>query len=122
MTGDSGHLVVLVDGNNVLRSVWPNLPADAVATLSCRWAAEHDARAVVVFDRRAPTAPDEPGCTIVGSEEQSADARLIDEARELADRGERYWLVTSDRALRAAAGKHAERTIGGGTFVRKLQA
>jgi hypothetical protein len=118
-------VLVLIDGNNVLRSRWPNLAAEEVARLSCRWAAEQGCTALVVFDRRAPDVPDAPGCTnckIVGSGGRSADERLIDEAAELARRGERFWLVTSDRALRAAAGEHAERTIGGGSFVRTLEA
>ena len=116
----SVDLTVLVDANNVMRSTWPNMAAETVARASCRWAAERGGRAIVVFDRRAPKVDDEPGCTVVDGSGRSADERIVDEARELARSGRRYWLVTSDRALRAAAGAHAERTIGGGTFLRKL--
>src|SRR5205823_1978359 len=42
------------------------------------------------------------------------------QAAALRARGTRFWLVTSDRELRARAGGSADRTIGGGTFARTL--
>jgi predicted RNA-binding protein with PIN domain len=60
------------------------------------------------------------GCVAVGTGAESADSWLERAAADLHARGERYWLVTSDRALRAAAGRHADRTIGGGSFLGML--
>ncbi len=115
--------VVLVDARNVLRSVWPNLGEAETASLACSWAAARGCRALVVYDGTAPV-PDE-GCSdgcVVGSGKASADDLIVAEAARLAASGEPYWLVTSDRAVRAAAGPAAARTIGGGTFARELRA
>lgn len=106
---------MLVDARNVLRSVWPNLPEREVVERSRRWAEERGAQAEVVFDGRAP----EGG---IGTGAESADDWIARRAGELAAAGEAFWLVTSDRELRARAGGAAERTIGGGTFVRELTA
>ena len=40
--------------------------------------------------------------------------------KRLAEVGERFWLVTSDRELRERAGKSAARVFGGGCFAREL--
>ncbi len=120
-------MIVLVDARNVLRSRWPNVPEEELLERCCTWAAERAYRTLVVFDGKAPGgvvgerdlgAP----CAAIGTGGASADDWLIERARELAARGEPYWLVTSDRALRAAAGRAAEKTIGGGSFVRELGA
>jgi len=117
--------IVLVDARNVLRSQWPNIPEQELVERVQAWAAAEGVRAVVVFDGRAPTGVigrvelDER-CSLVGSGGESADEWLIRESARLRDAGERFWLVTSDRALRAAAGEGTERTIGGGTFARQL--
>jgi rRNA-processing protein FCF1 len=94
---------VLVDAENVRRSIWPNIARERLVELSDAWAEQHGARAEVVFE---------------GAE--SADDRIAARAAELAGRGARYWLVTSDRELRERAGRAAERTIGGGSFAREL--
>jgi predicted RNA-binding protein with PIN domain len=116
---------VLIDAPNARRSRWPNIPEQELVERSCAWAAAEGRRAVVVFDGRAPggfvgeqAAADD--CVVVGTGPESADSWLERAAADLHARGERYWLVTSDRALRAAAGRHAERTIGGGSFVSML--
>jgi hypothetical protein len=102
--------VVLVDARNVLRSRWPNVPeADLVER--CRaWAEERGVQAVLVFDGQAPEGA-------VGTGGESADDWI---ARAAAELREPYWLVTSDRELRERAGTRAERTIGGGGFLREL--
>jgi predicted RNA-binding protein with PIN domain len=102
--------VVLVDARNVLRSRWPNVPEDELVERVLSWAEGEGVRAVVVFDGRAP----EGG---VGTKGESADDWIARSASELA---EQYWLVTSDRELRERAGTRAERTIGGGAFLREL--
>jgi predicted RNA-binding protein with PIN domain len=102
--------VVLIDARNVLRSRWPNVP-DAELVERCReWAEREGARAVLVFDCQAPEGA-------IGTEGESADDWIARAASELE---EPYWLVTSDRELRERAGGRAERTIGGGAFLRKL--
>lgn len=112
---------MLVDGRNVLRSQWPNIPEDELVMLTCDWAQRNDVRAVVVFDGRAPAAPENERCAVVGTAGESADEWLTRRAAELRADGERFWLVTSDRALREAAGAGAERTIGGGSFANELR-
>ena len=114
---------VLIDARNVLRSTWPNIPEGEVVALCAAWAREKGQRAVVVFDGAAPgglVGEQEvvPDCLVVGTGQESADEWLTRAAA--AEKGP-YWLVTSDRALRAAAGARAERTIGGGSFVRELR-
>jgi predicted RNA-binding protein with PIN domain len=112
---------VLVDGRNVLRSQWPNIPEDELVKLACEWAERNVVRAVVVFDGRAPASSESDHCIVVGTAGESADEWLIRRAAELRAHGERFWLVTSDRELRDAAGDGAERTIGGGTFAIELR-
>jgi hypothetical protein len=112
---------VLVDARNVLRSQWPNIPEDELVRLCCAWAERNGLHAVLVFDRRAPAGPESQACAVVGTGSESADAWLIRHARELRAAGQRFWLVTSDRELRRAAGEGAERTIGGGTFADELR-
>ena len=117
--------IVLVDARNVLRSQWPNIPEQELVDRVRVWTAAEGVRAVIVFDGRAPEGVAgrvelDERCGLVGSRGESADEWLIREAARLREAGERFWLVTSDRALRAAAGEGAERTIGGGTFARQL--
>jgi hypothetical protein len=107
--------VVLVDAENVRRSLWPNIPASELVELCRTWAAEQGHEVEVVVDGQAPAGA-------IGSGDESADTWLIRRAEVLAREGETYWLVTSDRALRDAAGARAERTIGGGAFARELAA
>ncbi len=114
---------VLVDARNVLRSTWPNIPEGDLVALCAAWAKENGCRAVVVFDGTAPGAlvgeqELAPHCVVVGTGGETADDWLT---RAAAAEERPYWLVTSDRALRAAAGRRAERTIGGGSFVRELR-
>ena len=118
-------LIVLVDARNVLRSRWPNLGEAEVVERTCAWAERHGFEAIVVFDGQAPevgaaTRGISPHCTVVGTGGESADDWLTRKAADLGAARQRFWLVTSDRALRAAAGSAAERTIGGGSFVRTL--
>ena len=114
-------VIVLVDARNVLRSQWPNIPEEDLVRLTCAWATEKDVRAEVIFDGQAPEGPDGEHCEVVGTKDESADEWLIRRAGELRDSGEQFRLVTSDRALRAAASTGAERTIGGGSFANELR-
>lgn len=105
----------------MLRSRWPNIPEDDLVELCCAWASSAGVRAVLVFDGKAPGGlvgerDVSDLCLLVGSGGDSADEWIERAAEDL----DRYWLVTSDRALRAAAGRRAEHLIGGGTFAREL--
>jgi uncharacterized protein YaiI (UPF0178 family) len=114
-------VLVLVDGNNVRRSQWPNLTSEELLARARAWAERHDHELVLVFDREAPGGVvgeqrlDER-TTVVGSGGESADDWLIREA----PRRSGAWLVTSDRALREAASAAAARVTGGGAFLREL--
>jgi predicted RNA-binding protein with PIN domain len=122
---DSPSAIVLVDGRNVLRSQWPNLP-ERELTERCRaWAGREHVRVVVAFDGRAPgdligEQVEDELLTIVGTGSESADDWLTRRAAKLAEAGEEHWLVTSDRELRLRAGKHTARSFGGGAFLRQL--
>ena len=113
---------VLVDARNVLRSQWPNVPEEELVRRCLDWARRHGHEVVLVFDGEAPGGIvgerrlDEQG-TLVGSGRESADEWLIREAPRFRD----AWLVTSDRALREAAGSGAARLVGGGAFLRELE-
>ena len=111
---------VLVDARNVQRSQWPNLTDEELVERARAWAERHDADLVLVFDGEAlggvgPQRLDER-TTLVGTGGESADDWLVREAPAYPG----AWLVTSDRALREAAGKTAGRIVGGGSFLRGL--
>ena len=92
---------VLVDAENVRRSVWPNMPKDELEDLSRRWGQIHAHEMVVVWE---------------GSE--SADDQIARAVNELEPP---VWVVTSDRELRERVSDGAERIIGGGSFARELR-
>jgi predicted RNA-binding protein with PIN domain len=112
---------VLIDARNVQRSQWPNLSDEELVERVRAWAERNGKRIVLVFDGKAPggivgASELDERTTLVGSSGESADDWLIREAPQYPG----AWLVTSDRALRAAAGAEAERVIGGGGFLREL--
>jgi predicted RNA-binding protein with PIN domain len=113
--------LVFVDGRNVQRSQWPNLSDEQLVERCRAWAERNGHELVLVFDGQAldglvgEERLDER-TTLVGTARESADDWLI---RELPNHPG-AWLVTSDRALREAAGAEAERLIGGGAFLRLL--
>jgi hypothetical protein len=111
---------VLIDARNVLRSRWPNLPEEELVERARAWGERHGHRLVIVFDGKAPggivgAEQLDDRMTLVGSGAESADEWLIRETPRHAD----AWLITSDRALREAAG--ADRVTGGGGFLRELE-
>jgi hypothetical protein len=101
---------VYIDGRNVQRSQWPNLSDEELLDRANAWADRHGHEVIVVFDGDAPAGA-------IGSGRESADDWLIREVPKHPG----AWLVTSDRALRAAAGAEASRIIGGGTFLEELE-
>jgi predicted RNA-binding protein with PIN domain len=93
---------VLVDAENVRRSLWPNMPGNELEERSKAWGDEHGHAVTVVWE---------------GAE--SGDDRIARLVRELEAP---VWVVTSDRELRERVRERAERLIGGGSFARELQA
>lgn len=94
-------MTVIIDAENVRRSLWPNIGRGELVERAEAWAAREGRRALVVFEG-----------------EETADDLI---ARWAADPEGPYWLVTSDRELRERAGAGAERVIGGGAFARMLR-
>jgi hypothetical protein len=92
---------VLVDGENVRRSVWPNISREDLVELAQRWADAGGHDAVVVWEG-----------------EETADDRIAQQVPAL---DPPVWVVTSDRELRRRVEPYAERILGGGSFARELQ-
>ena len=110
---DLSDFAVLVDAENVRRSVWPNISHRRLVDLCARWADRHGHRVVLVFDGGGPEGRGR--CETVTAPD--ADDWIADAAARL----DRYWLVTSDRELRRRASERAARVIGGGSFAMELQ-
>ncbi|HLB20277.1 MAG TPA: hypothetical protein VK613_14235 [Gaiellaceae bacterium] len=92
---------VLVDAENVRRSLWPNMPSEELEQRSEAWGKErrHDVR-------------------VVWEGTESGDDQIAQLVEEL---DPPIWVVTSDRGLRDRVRDHAERIIGGGSFARGLR-
>ena len=103
--------LVVVDAENVRRSLWPNLSQEELVRRARDWAAREGHDLLIVFDGTPPeAAPD-----LVGS--GNADDAIVELARGF-DRP--WWLVTSDRGLRERLGNAPERVVGGGSFARTI--
>jgi hypothetical protein len=103
--------LIVVDAENVRRSVWPNLSREELVKRSRDWAAREGHDLLIVFDGEPPeVAPD-----LVGS--RNADDKIVEIAQGL---DSPWWLVTSDRGLRQRVGDAVERIVGGGSFVRTI--
>jgi hypothetical protein len=92
---------VLVDAENVRRSLWPNIPKDELEELCAAWAESEGHEVEVVWE---------------GGE--SADDRI---AREVKEVEPPVWVVTSDRELRLRVEPYVERILGGGSFARVIR-
>ena len=105
--------LVVVDAENVRRSLWPNLSVAELVARSRSWAKREGHELLVVFDGVPPDdAPDLAGAP-------HADDEIV--ARVERAEGA-VWVVTSDRELRGRVEAHVERIVGGGTFARALVA
>lgn len=103
--------LVIVDAENVRRSLWPNLSPEELVARARAWAAREGHDALIVFDGPAPEeAPD-----LVGS--RYADDEIVRLANEA---GQPVWVVTSDRGLRDRLAGRVDRLVGGGTFAKSL--
>ncbi len=92
---------VLIDAENVRRSLWPNMPGEELEQRSEAWGKGHRHDVRVVWE---------------GSE--SGDDQI---ARLVQELDPPIWVVTSDRGLRDRVRDHAERIIGGGSYARELR-
>jgi hypothetical protein len=92
---------VLVDAENVRRSLWPNMPGDELEERSAAWG-EREGHAVQVVWEGSDSGDDQI-------------ARLVKELDPP------VWVVTSDRGLRERVRDYTDRIIGGGSFARELR-
>jgi hypothetical protein len=92
---------VLVDAENVRRSLWPNMSGDELSGRSAAWADANGHDVIVVWEGR-----------------ESADDRIVREVREL---DPPVWVVTSDHELRERVRPFVEQIVGGGSFARELR-
>jgi predicted RNA-binding protein with PIN domain len=113
--------VTIVDAENVRRSLWPNIGRQEILELVHTWADATGADVLLVFDGDAPAGYEDSPVTVVGSKRESADDRIVRDAKQLARAGRPYRLVTSDRLLRDRAGDAAQALVGGGSFARTLR-
>jgi hypothetical protein len=125
VSGGAPALTVLVDARNVLRSQWPNIPEQELVDLCRSWAEARGIRAVVAFDGKAPgglVGEEEvaPHCVLVGTGAESAYDWLVRTAAKIWAADQAFWLVTSDRELRARVGEGVQKVVGGGSFAREL--
>jgi len=91
-------VTVLVDAENVRRSLWPNLTGQELVERAKAWGSREGHDVVVVF---------------AGA--QSADDEIV----QLASTHQgALWVVSSDRELRHRVAPYADRIIGGGRFAR----
>jgi hypothetical protein len=91
---------VLVDAENVRRSVWPNIGRDDLEHRARDWGREHGHDVLVVWEG-----------------DGTADDRIAQLVHELPPP---LWVVTSDRELRSRVADRAEQIVGGGSFARQL--
>jgi hypothetical protein len=92
---------VLVDAENVRRSLWPNIPKTELVDLCIAWAKAEGHDVEVVWEG-----------------EESADDHIAGAVKRVEPPA---WVVTSDRELRTRVEPYAERIIGGGTFARVIR-
>lgn len=113
--------MLLVDGRNVQRSCWPNVPDTDLVAAVARWADREGFAAVAVFDGDVASGAVEDGgdMDVIATGRRSADDVLVELAGLHAGDGREVVAATSDRALRARLEQMgADVRWGGGRFVR----
>lgn len=128
-------ILVLVDGSNVARCAEWRVAAGTQDDMAlrrglvdavCSWAPGAEARVDIVFDGagpwRAGKVSASPEVRVIGSGRAEGDDVLERRAANAHRARERYWLVTSDRALQEVAGARAERILDADAFVAGLGA
>ena len=93
-------VTVLVDAENVRRSLWPNLGRQELVERAKAWGSREGYDVVVVFEGA-----------------RSADDEIVELASTHTGP---LWVVTSDRELRDRVAPYADRIIGGGSFARTV--
>ncbi len=93
---------MVVDGENVRRATWPNMSREDLAERVAVWGQTHGYAVSVVWEGTSP-----------------ADDVIAERVRDLDGP---VWVVTSDRELRERVAPYTERLLGGGSFVRELDA
>ena len=109
--------VLVVDAENVRRSVWPNVGRDELVRLCSGHAEREGLDLVVVFDGPPPDVTPAERVRLVGEPGRSADDLIAALGAEEA--AGCLVVATSDRALRARLPAGVE-VVGGGRFVRLL--
>ena len=122
--------LVVVDAENVRRSIWPNLSATELVARTRVWAEHEGHELLVVFDGRADNRPRHPrhdrvvrlGAAPGEHDLTGAHTRQLGDLIVAAVDGAEspVWVVTSDRELRRRVEERAERILGGGSFVRSI--
>ena len=103
--------LVIVDAENVRRSLWPNLSPEQLVARARAWAAREGHDLLIVFDGPAPEEAPDLVCSRYADDEI---VRLANEAQGP------VWVVTSDRGLGERVARRVGRLVGGGTFARNL--
>jgi hypothetical protein len=108
---------IVVDAENVRRSVWPNVSREELVALCGRLSRDEALDVVVVFDGPAGEIDAPPGVTLLGERGRTADDLIVELSTALPAGG--GSVATSDRGLRSRL-ETGVSVIGGGTFVRDL--
>jgi rRNA-processing protein FCF1 len=109
--------VLVVDAENVRRSIWPNVPLDELVELCARHA-EREALDVVVALDGPPAQLAADQVPLLAEPGRSADDLIVAHVAGLAPGT--ATVATSDRALRERLDAHLVSFVGGGAFVREL--
>lgn len=107
---------IVVDAENVRRSIWPNVARDELIRLCGVRAGATGDDLVVVLDGPPPHGPASAGVRVVGEAGRSADDLIVELVTSLAGP---VTVATSDRGLRARL-PDGVAVVGGGRFVRLL--
>lgn len=109
---------LIVDAENVRRSLWPNLSRAGLVRLCGLYAQADDRDVTVVFDGSAPAVETPVRVVLVASEGRGADDVIAELGRAYAPP---VAVATSDRALRERLPAGVA-VLGGGAFARALVA
>lgn len=109
---------IVVDAENVRRSVWPNVSREELVSLCGRLAEDEQLDVVVVFDGPPAAVEGPAGVRLVGEPGRSADDLIVELAAMLAPGSS--TVATSDRGLRSRLPASGLTIVGGGAFVRGL--
>jgi rRNA-processing protein FCF1 len=109
--------LLVVDAENVRRSIWPNVTLDELVELCDRHAHAAAVEVVVVLDRPAAVEGSDR-LRLVAADGRSADDLIVELAGTLAPGV--ATVATSDRGLRVRLADSGVSFLGGGALVRDL--